>query len=224
LLGTIEEKTVSINILYIDDNKIETLATGKRLEKHGFTVSAVHSGVEALDLLTEDHKFNLVLLDIMMPEMDGIETLAKIRSRFDENELPVIMLSSKEQPDDIVNALTVGANDYLTKPINIPVSIARINTQLKIAKLSKDSVRKKQLEVMKALVVTYNHQINNPLTVAMLSMSEINKSNVSEKTSQRLEASLEKISKIVTKLKEVTEKEDLNFEAYADDAKMINID
>jgi class 3 adenylate cyclase len=93
----------------------------------------------ALDWLAQ-HPCDLVLLDIMMPGMTGIEMLAKVRETQDGTELPIIMATAKDTREDIVEALGAGANDYVTKPIDFPVGLARVHTQLGL-KQANDHVR-----------------------------------------------------------------------------------
>ena len=87
------------------------------------------SGLIAIDLI-EKSPFDLVLLDVMMPGIDGMETLKRIRSRKSASALPVIMVTAKSESDNIVDALEQGANDYVTKPVDFAVALARVNTQL----------------------------------------------------------------------------------------------
>ena len=74
--------------------------------------------------------FDLVLLDVEMPEMNGLEVLKRIRQRYSASELPVVMVTGKSRSEEIVDALELGANDYVTKPLDFPVVLARIRTQL----------------------------------------------------------------------------------------------
>ena len=74
------------------------------------------NGEEALKLINSDQEFDLVLLDVMMPRMSGYEVCQKIREKFLPSELPVIMVTAKNQVEDLVNGLNTGANDYLAKP------------------------------------------------------------------------------------------------------------
>jgi diguanylate cyclase (GGDEF)-like protein len=86
-------------------------------------------GLTAIELIDKE-SFDLVLLDVMMPGMDGIETLKRIRSQNSASELPVIMVTAKSESTNIVDALELGANDYVTKPVDFAVALARVNTQI----------------------------------------------------------------------------------------------
>ena len=80
--------------------------------------------------MIDKHAFDVVLLDIMMPDLNGLDVLKILRQSFTATRLPTIMVTAKDQSEDVVEALKLGANDYVTKPIDFPVSCARIQTQL----------------------------------------------------------------------------------------------
>jgi diguanylate cyclase (GGDEF)-like protein/PAS domain S-box-containing protein len=117
------------SLLVVDDDEYNRDLLCRRLERKGYEASAAASGKEALTLIRQG-AFDLVLLDIMMPELDGIAVLKTIRETYTATQLPVIMVSAKDESDDIVGALSLGANDYVTKPIDFPIAFARIYTQL----------------------------------------------------------------------------------------------
>ena len=126
-------------ILVVDDNPVNSDLLSRRLIRSGYTVLVASGGQQALDLILEQ-PFDLVLLDIMMPEMDGISVLGSLRQTHSRSDLPVIMVTAKDETDDIVHALELGANDYITKPINFPVVLARVQAQLSV-KQANDQVR-----------------------------------------------------------------------------------
>lgn len=126
-------------ILVVDDNELNRDLLSRRLSKKGFEVALAEDAFEALSWL-EDNQCDLVLLDIMMPGMSGVEMLEKIRQERDATELPIIMATAKDTREDIVGALQAGANDYVTKPIDFPVVLARVNAQLGL-KQANDRVR-----------------------------------------------------------------------------------
>ena len=118
-------------LLVVDDNEMNRDLLSRRLSKKGYLVQTAEGGREALDVI-EDEAFDLVLLDIMMPGMDGMEVLERIRVDHGPDELPVIMATAKTDSEDIVAALKHGANDYVTKPFDFPVVLARVQTQLAV--------------------------------------------------------------------------------------------
>lgn len=117
------------NILVVDDNEMNRDLLSRRLTKSGFAVSVAEDGYIALAWL-DRNPCDLILLDIMMPGMSGIEVLEKIRLTRDGTLLPIIMASANDTSEDIVGALRSGANDYVNKPIDFPVVLARVNAQL----------------------------------------------------------------------------------------------
>ena len=115
------------NVLICDDERDIVSALKIYMESDGHHALCAFSGKEALEIL-EREEVHLVLLDIMMPEMDGIETLSRIR---ETSNVPVIFLTAKSEDTDKILGLTVGADDYVTKPFN-PVEVqARVRSQLR---------------------------------------------------------------------------------------------
>ncbi|MEL7507612.1 MAG: response regulator [Cyanobacteria bacterium J06554_1] len=124
-------------ILVVDDNEDNRDMLSRRLNRRGYQSVVVDSGEAALDYIQNNRNLGLVLLDIMMPGIDGIETLKRIRQTYSRNQLPVLMVTAKAQSDDMVRAFELGANDYITKPIDFAVTLARVETQLAIVKATK---------------------------------------------------------------------------------------
>ena len=117
------------SLLVVDDDEHNRDLLCRRLARKGYAAVAATCGKHALELIGAQ-TFDLVLLDIMMPELDGLAVLKMIRATHTATELPVIMVTAKSDSDDIVEALSLGANDYVTKPIDFPVAFARIRTLL----------------------------------------------------------------------------------------------
>ena len=132
-------------ILVVDDIELNRDLLTRRLARKGFATNAASDGFRALEWLA-NHHCDLVLLDIMMPGMSGIEVLEKIRETRDGTELPIIMATARDTREDIVAALGLGANDYVTKPLDFPVVLARVNAQLEM-KRANDRVRQLVREV-----------------------------------------------------------------------------
>ncbi|MBS7577514.1 MULTISPECIES: response regulator transcription factor [unclassified Enterococcus] len=119
---------MKINLLVVDDDA--TIRKGIRiyLEQEGYQVTEAKNGVEALAKLQEQ-EFHLIILDVMMPQLDGNLTSIKIRSA--GNNIPILMLSAKSEAVDKIQGLTVGADDYLTKPFSPMELIARVKSLLR---------------------------------------------------------------------------------------------
>lgn len=116
-------------LLIVDDISDNRAILTRRFVKRGFDVVEADSGLTAIELV-EKQPFDLVLLDVMMPEIDGIETLKRIRGKMSASALPVIMVTAKSESENIVDALELGANDYVTKPVDFAVALARVNVQI----------------------------------------------------------------------------------------------
>src|SRR5437762_12410981 len=116
-------------VIVVDDNAVNRELLIEELSHRGFEVEAAANGREALGLV-EAHEFDVVLLDIMMPGVDGLAVLRGIRKRKALAELPVIMTTARDTRADVIEALSLGANDYIAKPIDLHVLMARIRTQI----------------------------------------------------------------------------------------------
>jgi diguanylate cyclase (GGDEF)-like protein/PAS domain S-box-containing protein len=117
------------SLLLVDDEEMNRDMLGRRLELEGYAVTLAEGGQRALELV-QGQAFDLILLDVMMPEMNGLQALRLIRERHGPAELPIIMVTAKDQSEDVVEAFRQGANDYVTKPVDLPVALARIATRV----------------------------------------------------------------------------------------------
>jgi len=118
-------------LLVVDDDETNRDMLGRRLTRSGYRVLVAASGEEAL-AITARERVDLVLLDVMMPGLDGIEVLKRLRRTHSPVALPVIMVTAKTDTTDAVEALDHGANDYVTKPVDLPLLLARVRAQLRI--------------------------------------------------------------------------------------------
>jgi adenylate cyclase len=130
-------------LLVVDDNKVNRLLLGRSLEQQGHSVEMAENGRLALEML-RSKPFDLVLLDIEMPEMDGYQVLERVTSDLKLRDIPIIMTSSLEALDSVVKCIEMGAEDYLTKPVNPVLLKARIG-----ASLEKKRLRDQQRELIR---------------------------------------------------------------------------
>jgi DNA-binding response OmpR family regulator len=133
------------NILIIDDigKNIQVLAS--ILGQSDFAVSYALSGQQALDVVMEE-EFDCILLDIMMPGMDGLEVCRRIKDQPGKKNIPIIFLTARTEKADIISGFEAGAVDYLTKPFNAIELLARVNTHVQLKKI-RDLLEKTNLEL-----------------------------------------------------------------------------
>jgi adenylate cyclase len=130
-------------LLVVDDNKVNRLLLGRGLEQQGHTVAFAENGRKALEMI-RSQPFDIILLDIQMPEMDGYQALEQITSDINLRDIPVIMTTAMEELDSVVKCIELGAEDYLTKPVNPVLLKARVN-----ASLEKKRLRDQQRELIR---------------------------------------------------------------------------
>ncbi|MDM8566338.1 ATP-binding protein [Candidatus Halobeggiatoa sp. HSG11] len=131
----------NISIMIVDDEPINLHVLTNHLSMYNYTTIEAASGIEALDNLEQGNIPDLILLDVMMPRMTGYEVTQKIRETWEANELPIVLLTAKNQVADLVTGLEMGANDYLIKPIAKSELLARIKTHLHIKQLKEETLR-----------------------------------------------------------------------------------
>ena len=131
-------------ILLVDDNPkfLEDV-----LPFYGYEVKCAHDGVECLEILNSDELFDLVLLDIMMPKMDGWETLKNIRKTPICKDIPVIMLTAVNEDQKMVTGLKIGADDYIVKPFVLPNLLARIEAVLRRSRTIQNKSQKSNVTI-----------------------------------------------------------------------------
>jgi len=126
-------------ILVVDDQPINIKLLQRKLEREGFAVLTAFNGQECLDIV-EETRPDLILLDVMMPEMDGIETCARLKKKVETETIPVIFITAKSSKEGKLEGLGVGAVDYITKPIDLEETLARVKTQLRIQEIYRENI------------------------------------------------------------------------------------
>ncbi|MCB9035645.1 MAG: response regulator [Lewinellaceae bacterium] len=147
-----DEDSEKIRILVVDDEPINQRVLKNHLREEQFQIIPAMNGREALDAIeSAQEPFDLILLDVMMPRMSGYEVCQKIRERFLPSELPVIMVTAKNQVSDLVEGLAVGANDYLAKPFTREEFLARVKTHLYLHRINAATGKFVPYEFLQAL-------------------------------------------------------------------------
>lgn len=163
------ERTATV--LAVDDNATIRKAISMRLGSRGYDVITAADGPGALAVVNQRH-VDLILLDLQMPGMRGEEVLQEIRARYSATELPIIMLAASSDRNDIRRSLELGANDYVTKPGELPMLLARIKTQLSLkrtaeklraAEFSTSNIDRNRQDIERTLDHLAHHRVHEEL-------------------------------------------------------------
>lgn len=211
----------SKSVLVVDDNDFDRQTLVKVLNrKSELEIYEATNGDECLEFL-KTRSVDIILMDIMMPGTFGTQILMKIREKFNPIELPIIMVTSKVEASDIAGCLHSGANDYITKPINYEIALSRITTHLNLAQLSKQMSKLKEMSALDAMITTYNHEINNPLTIALGCLNELLLKD--EAAVIKLKSALWRLAEIVKQIRDITNKKEAELGNYYGAVKYIKI-
>jgi len=127
-----------IDVLVVDDEKDVVEVVGHFLEEEGYTVHTAYDGEDALEMASGD--VDLIVLDIMLPGVDGYEVCRKLRSRVETEDIPIVFLSAKTEEEDQIEGLMLGGDDYLTKPVSPQVLVAHVKAVLRRSGVEESSI------------------------------------------------------------------------------------
>jgi len=215
-------------ILVIDDLPENVFMLQDRLEHEGYEVITAYDGKSGIEKAKSELP-DLILLDVMMPDITGIEVCKTLVVDKKTSGIPIILVTAKSDAEDTKEGLEAGAFDYIKKPINRIDLVARVMSALKLSDANKLVLEAEKKNTFLATVVTANHKIKQPLTLLSLSSAaikrELGKSEISR------EALLSRLKYIETAIKEITDVLDkLNsikdpvIADYTNSVKMINVE
>jgi CheY-like chemotaxis protein len=197
-------------ILVIDDQPINVQLLKRKLEREGLDVIAAHNGQDGLKMIASA-KPDLVLLDVMMPDMNGIEVCQQLQGNDETRAIPVIFITARTTKESKIEGLGVGAVDYITKPIDLDETLARVQTQLRFVAINREMVvlqrrleESRRAATIGAVTQGIAHNLNNLLGVAIGYLDLIKVS--SDKPAQvqtsveRIDTALHRIVAIVRQL------------------------
>ena len=172
-------------ILVVDDLPENVLMLQDRLEHEGYKVLTAYNGKSGIEK-AQNELPDLILLDVMMPDINGFEVCKTLVSDSRTSDIPIILVTAKTDPEDIKEGLDAGAYDYMKKPINKIELLARVKSELKLADAKKLLLEVEKRNTFIATVVTANHKIKQPLTLISLSSAaikrELKKDEISKDT------------------------------------------
>ena len=212
-------------ILIADDNADVRRLLTLLLKPEGHRLLVARDGQEALGIVERVPELSLVILDIMMPGMDGLEVSRRIRRRESRSYLPIILASALCDEAHIVEGLAAGADDYVTKPFVQTEVLARVHTTLRLKRALDHLLDARELAAVGAMAVTLGHEINNPLTTVVGNLGLVLRKGVpGEKPRRRLSAALEAAERIRELVKRLTAINRVVTTTYIDTVRMLDID
>jgi len=215
-------------ILVVDDLPENVFMLQDRLEHEGYEVLTAYDGRTGIEKAVSELP-DLILLDVMMPDITGIEVCKTLVEHPKAKNIPIILVTAKSGAEDTKEGLEAGAFDYIKKPFNRIELLARVNSALKLSDAQKSLLESEKRDTFFATVVTANHKIKQPLTLLSLSSSAIKRELNRDELSK--EAILKRVNYIEIAVKEITAVLDqLNaikdpvISNYTKDIKMIKVD
>src|ERR1700753_2184997 len=160
-------------IIVVDDQPINVQLLKRKLEREGMAVTTAYSGKEGLELIAAD-KPDLIPLDVMMPDMDGIEVCQRLQAEEETRSIPIIFITARTSKEGKIEGLGVGAVDYITKPIDLDETLARVQTQLRFVAINREVVdlqrrlgESRRAATIGAVTQGIAHNLNNLLGVVI---------------------------------------------------------
>jgi len=201
-------KNRSLTVLIVEDDAELREILQAEFELEGLTALTATNGSEAV-IAARELKPDLILMDLMMPVMDGIEATKIVKGSEETRHIPIIMLTAAGNKEDIVAGLEAGAIDYITKPFFMPELKSRLRSVLQhkimydeLKRIQDTLIRKERLQTVKDLTEAFQGSINGPLTVILGKIHLLKKkhSNIPDDDLEKLEKAAQKIKEIVNHL------------------------
>lgn len=202
-------------VLIVDDDKINRQMLERILNKASYIIETADSGKSAMELMEKDPP-DIILLDVVMPELDGFQVCRRIRKVENFKMIPIIFITALEETEDKVKGFEAGANDYITRPFRQVEVLARVKAHLRIREMEEELFKKERQLAISALIATLNHKINNALFSLPLWKEFVERKKAAgapEKDLKTLRSMIDKIDyvvRLVRKISELTDKANLD--------------
>lgn len=202
------------NILIVDDvvTNIKVLAEILKPENE---VCFASNGQQALKIAGSDNRPDLILLDIMMPEMDGYEVCRRLKAEAATRNIPIIFITAKSHEEDEAKGLSLGAVDYITKPFCPAIVKARVRTQLERIHAEYERIQREKLLGIMEMAGAICHELNQPMQIisgcSELLMMDMSKENPLYKELSKIKDQIMKMGNITNKLMKITRYETTDY-------------
>lgn len=209
-------------ILLAEDEPMSQDVLSRRLGSQGYHVVSVRDGIECLEWLAAN-RADLVLMDVSMPRMGGIECLREIRKHYSYDSLPVIIVSAMVDSDDVVAGIEAGANDYVVKPVNFRVLRARIHACLRLRSTVTMLVEAERQRVMVEALSRSAERLAGPLNQTIDTLERVMRRTIADDTTQQeLYQTVECLDEVIEVLQQIKQAGQATDMPYTERLKMIN--
>jgi len=198
-----------MRVLIAEDDLTSRIMLQAVLSKWGYEVTSASDGEEAWNVLQRSDAPRLVVLDWMMPGMDGITLCRKLRAQDRVDPLYILLLTSKGEPNDIVRGLEAGADDYVAKPYDNEELRARIGTGQRVLELSREVARRQKLQGVLEMAGAVCHELNQPLHVVTgyseMLLIDLDESDPQAETLRIIKAQVDRIGELTRRIMSITQ-------------------
>lgn len=206
-------------VLVVDDQPINTKLLQRRLQREDMRVTTAANGIECLKSVEEDRP-DLILLDVMMPEMDGIEACKRLKADPKTRDIPVIFITARTSQEGKIEGLRTGATDYITKPIDLEETLARVNTQLSIQRAYRENLNLQQRlndirrsAAIGSITQGISHNLNNLLGVVVgyldLLKHSLDNPEAADRSINAMDNAIQRMVKLIRELSRIASEEDV---------------
>ena len=192
-----------MKVLIVDDNEDALTLMKFALQKDGYDIFLAKSGQEAIDI-TNKERPDLILLDVMMPKMDGFTTCRKIHFCEENKNIPIIMVTAKNDINDLMRGLESGAIDYIKKPFHNLELVARVKSALQLKKATDELIKERRKTALMEMAASVAHNLNQPLASLVLNIQYI-QSLISKDSGETYDKLKEKFETLLTLTDSLTE-------------------
>lgn len=210
-------------VLVVDDVPENLQVLVNILREKNYKISVADGSRKALAMM-ERFLPDIILLDIMMPDMDGFQVCRTLKTSERTRDIPIIFLTAKSETEDVVKGFELGAVDYVIKPFNKTELLARVATHLELKRAAKEILHLEQKNAVLAMALTANHELNQPLTVLQgnydMFRQSLDENRLTERQQKQLAKIQQSIERIHGTLQKFTQTTAVHFEEYLDGKKM----
>ncbi|HUT35283.1 MAG TPA: response regulator [Planctomycetota bacterium] len=211
-------------ILIVDDHPDARRLLALLLRTEGHRLLLAQEGQEALRIADSTPDLSLIILDVMMPGMDGLEVCRQFRARPRNVHVPIILVTALSEEEHLARGLAAGADDYVTKPIRHTELLARVRAALRLKRALDQLIGTRQLAAITAMQVTLAHEINNPLTIAQGNLELVLSTCGTEgPTPPRLRAALDACVRIRQLVQQLVELKRVATTSYVGSERMLDL-